>query len=265
MGRFVYKNNGEWLEEDMGGFDPWSSTVAVDAAGDVHGMTQWSWGTGLYQGFLWYVWRNDEDGTWEEDPFGDAPFIPYNPHASMVIDSNGNPHLSVTASEGLPLGYWGFVDQRWTHEELVNGVWSSIALDDQDIPRISFYDPLGEDLLMALQMAGSWQIVPLDQAGDVGLYTSHAYRDGASHITYYDATLGDLKYLVFDSQGVDIYTVDAVGDVGAWSSLALDALGNPHIAYLDATNGALKYARADLALPVEEKTLGRTKWMFRQK
>lgn len=38
-------------------------------------------------------------------------------------------------------------------------------------------------------------------------------------------------------------TVDSLGDVGEFASLALDSMDRPHIAYRDSANGTLKYAR----------------------
>jgi len=40
----------------------------------------------------------------------------------------------------------------------------------------------------------------------------------------------------------NIQTVDSTGDVGWYTSLALDSSGNPHISYDDLSNGNLKYA-----------------------
>ena len=62
------------------------------------------------------------------------------------------------------------------------------------------------------------------------------------HVSYYDATSGDLKYAYRNASGWHIETVDSEGDVGEWTSLALDEPGNPHISYHDATKGDLKYA-----------------------
>lgn len=59
------------------------------------------------------------------------------------------------------------------------------------------------------------------------------------HRSCYDADNGWLLY--FYGSSVDV--VDYEGDVGKWSSIAVDQDGNPHIAYYDATNTALKYAK----------------------
>lgn len=62
------------------------------------------------------------------------------------------------------------------------------------------------------------------------------------HISYYDATNGDLKYATNASGAWATQAVDSVGNVGLSTSIALDASGHAHISYTDATNHTLKYA-----------------------
>jgi hypothetical protein len=64
-------------------------------------------------------------------------------------------------------------------------------------------------------------------------------------VSYYDLQNGQLKYAVEQADGSwNTLVVDASGDVGAYSSLELDAQGQPHISYMDAKQQSLKYAVA---------------------
>jgi hypothetical protein len=61
------------------------------------------------------------------------------------------------------------------------------------------------------------------------------------HISYYDATNKDLKYITNAPGSWQTVIVDSAGDVGMDTSLALDAAGRVHISYFDESNGILKY------------------------
>ena len=88
----------------------------------------------------------------------------------------------------------------------------------------------------------------VDQAGDVGRYTSLAIGpDGRRHITYFDATNEDLKYAVCASNCTfaGAWTkgaVDKIGDVGIYSSLKIGPDGRRYVTYGDLTNTSLKFA-----------------------
>ncbi len=130
------------------------------------------------------------------------------------------------------------------------GAFTSIALDSSGNPYISYYDVTNGNLKYAYKDAsGIWHTETVDTGGvgrGVGRYTSIALdSSGNPHISYHDASNGDLKYAYKTASGSWITeTVDTGGtaNVGMYTSIALDSSGNPHISYYDNTNGNLKYA-----------------------
>ena len=136
------------------------------------------------------------------------------------------------------------------------GVDTSLALDGSGNPRISYYRSDTGDLKYAwcdtdCANTGNWNSVPVDTAGDVGEDTS-LVLDGSGNprISYYAFETGDLKYAWCDT-GCDVpgnwnrVTVDSTGDVGEYTSLALDGSGNPRISYYRSDTDDLKYAWCD--------------------
>ncbi len=101
---------------------------------------------------------------------------------------------------------------------------------------------MGVLLPSASETRSEWSIETVDYIGFVGKYTSLALdSSGYPHISYYDDTMGDLKYAYQDAGGWHISTVDSTGSVGGYTSIALDN-DYPRISYYDGSNGDLKYA-----------------------
>lgn len=98
-----------------------------------------------------------------------------------------------------------------------------------------------------------WQTHMIDAgsngSNDVGEYSSIAIGpQGKPFISYYDIGNGDLKFARGDQEKIfpetlwSLETVDAGGDVGKYTSLAIDENGYAHISYYDDSFHDLKYA-----------------------
>ena len=142
------------------------------------------------------------------------------------------------------------------------GLFTSLALDPAGNPVISYHDGLNGDLKLvhcddAACAGGDESPQTVDSAGDVGQYTSlELDLAGNPVISYWDgsdfepSSNFDLKLVHCNDPACadgdeSPQTVDSAGDVGQYTSLELDASGNPVISYSDATNRDLKLVRCN--------------------
>jgi len=122
------------------------------------------------------------------------------------------------------------------------GYESSIALDSQDRPHISYYDLTGEQLLYASRNAGAWSVEVVDSNGDVGVLNALAIgSDDEPQIAYFNFDLGDLQYARKPSSaGWAKEPVATTGTQGRGLDLALGPGAVPFISYLDESNTRLR-------------------------
>ena len=211
--------------------------------------------------------RNNWDGDWGR--YNDRSRR-VGEYSSLALDINDNPRISyydetnqnlkyavlegsrwnITTVDGLKKGegqnknHWdGDYHRNYDRSNKV-GKYSSLALDINGNPRISYYDESNKDLKYAALDGSLWVITTVDSTKRVGEYTSLKLdANGSPRISYYDESNRDLKFAALNratSKWVT-ETVDSSGKVGSFTSLVLDSQGRPGISYYDQSHKDLKY------------------------
>ncbi len=182
-------------------------------------------------------------------------------HTSLVLDAAGNPVISYHygfSEFDLVVMHCNDPNCEGGNESITTpdtagtvGMWTSLALDNSGNPVISYYHFDSADLKILHCNdpnceGNNESITSPDTNGDVGNFTSLTLDNaGNPVVSYYDATQDNLKIMHCndaDCAGNNeiINTPDMAGDVGLWTSLQLDSLGNPVVSYFDQTNENLK-------------------------
>lgn len=185
---YAVKQSGSWSVEviddttsDVGQY----SSIALDSSDAPH--------ISYYEGDEYDLkYATNKSGVWECD----------------IID--GNPKgISVF---GINLGLMGLTTN------VSAGKYSSIAIDSQDCPRISYFAEEDESIRVAVYSQGDemtttvgWRVEAIEK-GDVGEHSALALdgQDGM-HISYNDYATGSLKYAVSESGStlVEISSIEA--------------------------------------------------------
>jgi len=182
-------------------------------------------------------------------------------YSSLAIDANNNPYISY--NKIADYRKYNLMFAKWTGSEwavqvvdnLSNIGESSLVLDVDGNPHVSYYDETNSALKYARWSDKGWSIEIADDAGDVGRYTSLALdANNNPHISYSDVVNYGVKYAKRAPLGWQIETVENIGDRISGKafpipSIAIDADGNPHISYQYPAwpVSALKYAKRTLS------------------
>ena len=206
--------------------------------------TIWGTPTSLMTLKAFTIWANNSGGsslaTVNITVNDEVPDISYNPDWFVLTN---NTAMSPTAT---PTNSGGAVPSTIVDSSGTATAYTSIAIDSRGYKHISYYDSITVDLKYATDKSGSWVFTSVDTAGDVGYQNSIAIDSNDNvHISYFDYSNLDLKYATCSSgctnaSNWDLVSVDTSGDVGRFTSIAIDSNDGVHISYYDLSNTDLK-------------------------
>ena len=192
-------------------------------------------------------------GMWIQNPLGwtfegveDDGHDGWDPDFQM--DTSGGLHVSTIDPGGGPLpsaieyaydSGSGWVVERVAESPMTYGNGTSLAFLDTNKPRIAYFEPEKQDLMLASRSSSGWSVVSVDTTGDVGRYASLAIDEaGVYHLAYLQWN--------GDSTGEVIYSHNTSGE---WERQSIDTLDNLFVARISARHN-VALLLDDSGLPV---------------
>lgn len=248
--RYRYRNlAGEWLFLNMDSFDEYSCPfeLRLDSDDLPHVFTGKSYS-------YYYAFYDREQWHFEDMKFVGYETVNY----SFTLDSQNRAlvgfceyydchgycevtyHLYYQRREesGWP-GHPTLIDGEYFTGKSV-GQFCALTVDNNDIPRICYFDDENNDMKLAVGDFG-WHVERITDSGDSGFINSLCMdADGYRHYCYSDYSYDDLRYLFEDESGIHKETIDT-GLTVLRLQLVIDKGSTSHVAYTD-SEGMLKYA-----------------------
>ncbi|MEW6558205.1 MAG: hypothetical protein AB1349_12800, partial [Elusimicrobiota bacterium] len=123
------------------------------------------------------------------------------------------------------------------------GIITSIVLDSQNFPHITYYDQTNNNLKYAHWTGTKWDIQTV-VSEKYAFYSSIVLdAKGYPHISYTSGSGNRLEYIFWDGEKWNFQIVDEMDGSYQYNSIALDTNDYPHICYVDLKGYRLKYAR----------------------
>jgi hypothetical protein len=233
--KHVYQDESGWQQEEVDtvGVAGTGASLALDPQGYAH-FSYWNyWPAEILQ----YAYQ-DATGFHIE-----AVSSSHFGWSDLALDSHNFPHIAYQNGNSPQIRYAYKTPAGWQIETLSDGWGPSLAMDVQDYPHIAYTNQLG--VQYAYQDAQGWHFETLDNHNAL-LPSLVLDERGKAHLSYRRKNPDDLMYAVQSDSGWTLELVENTGEIGDYSSLALDPDGHPHICYYsyhsDTDRGDLKYA-----------------------
>lgn len=200
-----------------------------------------------FEGLLHYsFWDRALDKWFSTDLDSGAGFC------SLALDSKQRPHISFPAGTGVVHRYWD--GEKWqkqfadVHARQIN-YYTSIVLDPNDYPSISFYEEAGAGdawgrLRVVVWNGSYWDLRTIDAIHGSGKFNSMA-MDSQGHP---EIAIGNVEYMSLSLRYArwngEAWKVEILENTvsSKWSvAMVLDKNDSPHIVYTDVGAHLVKY------------------------